>query len=109
MASIYEIVYSGKDNDPTVDDNAPVHGACLHWSRQRKEGENEDRQQEEQSTNIDREAVATQCPSTRREWFLTNAFHQDTRNGDHIRGHEGAYGERDYCVQRDCGSNVDEG
>ena len=75
MACIQEIVYGGKDDDPTEQDNAPIHSTCHHRGRQGEERENEDRQQEHQSTNVDCIAVATECPATRWEWFPTDAFH----------------------------------
>lgn len=108
LVTVNEVVYRGETHDARVHSDCPIHGDRRYRCSRREEGEDEDRGQVAQGTNVDEHAPAAEAESkqegrrvskcfrhgqcsthqsaymTTRERLTTDALEEDTPDDDHV-------------------------
>ena len=105
----HDIIPGREHEHSTIDGNAPIHGTGDDGRGGREEKKHIDRQQETHRRDINREAIAAQRPSPRRQRLPAHALQQHAADADQVRGHDGDGGEGEDGVESDGRADVDHG
>ncbi len=84
LPPLHHIIACSPQRDGPKHQNIPIHRIRLYRRRRRKEAEDEKRNQEHQSNDVDRCSCTTQGPARCRQCFATQTFGEDATYRKHV-------------------------
>jgi hypothetical protein len=109
MPSLHQVIPTSKQNHEPKQQTPPVHAVGRYRNRTGEQREDQNGQQPAERSNIDRGSGFSERPFAVGERFASQAFEQETADGDAVGGEQGGEIEREDGVEGGGRADVDEG